>query len=129
MCECGLGVPKDEVEGVKWLRLAAVQGNAAGQDNLGADYATGIGGLTADRTEAFKWFLRSARQNYAGGQLNLGVCYANGWGVAQDKDEAYRWYEKAAAQGMEKAKDYMENIRVFRGGQGGRPNATEESHF
>ena len=37
----GLGVPRDYVEGVRWYRLAADQGNAAAQRSLGFSYAEG----------------------------------------------------------------------------------------
>ena len=39
----GEGVPEDDVEAVRWYRLAAEQGNAAGQNNLGLSYYNGDG--------------------------------------------------------------------------------------
>ena len=39
------GVLKDEAEAVRWFRLAAEQGVADAQNNLGAMYATGKGVL------------------------------------------------------------------------------------
>ncbi len=36
-------------------------------------------------------------------QHNLGAMYQNGEGVPQDKSQAVTWYQKAAAQGHEKA--------------------------
>lgn len=39
----GEGVPQDYKEAVKWLRLAAEQGNAIAQRTLGASYLTGQG--------------------------------------------------------------------------------------
>ena len=41
----GQGLPQDFKEGVKWYRLAAEQGNAAAQSNLGVMYARGKGVL------------------------------------------------------------------------------------
>ena len=41
--QTGNGVPKDEVEAVKWYRKAADQGNASAQANLGACYEEGRG--------------------------------------------------------------------------------------
>jgi len=37
----GQGVPQDDAEAVKWYRLAAEQGDAAGQVGLGVMYANG----------------------------------------------------------------------------------------
>ncbi len=41
----GEGVLKDEAEAVRWFRLAAEQGDALAQSNLGAMYANGRGVL------------------------------------------------------------------------------------
>ena len=37
----GQGVPQDYAEAVKWYRLAADQGDARAQNNLGVMYANG----------------------------------------------------------------------------------------
>ena len=39
----GQGVPQDYAEAVSWYRLAAEQGNATAQSNLGAMYDNGRG--------------------------------------------------------------------------------------
>ena len=39
----GLGVPKDDVEAMRWLRAAAQQGDASAQNNLGVMYRKGEG--------------------------------------------------------------------------------------
>jgi hypothetical protein len=41
MYDRGNGVPQDFQEEMKWLRLAALQGDAAAQTNLGSLYANG----------------------------------------------------------------------------------------
>ena len=33
-------------------------------------------------------------------QNNLGACYANGWAVSPNNAEAFKWYRKAAEQGL-----------------------------
>jgi len=40
-------------------------------------------------------------------QYNNGIKYANGEGVPQDYAKAAEWFRKAAAQGHEKAKDFL----------------------
>ena len=53
----------------------------------------------ADYPTALLIFQQLAAQGDAAAQYNLGVMYGNGWGVAQNYEEAMRWYEKAAIQG------------------------------
>ena len=43
MYSIGKGVPQDDAEAVRWFRLAAEQGHAYAQYNLGRMYATGEG--------------------------------------------------------------------------------------
>jgi TPR repeat protein len=99
----GLGVGKDQGEGVKWYRKAAEQGFMEAQHNLGLCYYTGVG-IAKDATEAANWFRKAAQQGKVQSQLNLGVCYAEGEGVGKDYVEAYMWFSLAAAQGNEHAK-------------------------
>ena len=48
----GNGVPEDDVEAVKWYRLAADQGNAIAQNKLGLMYANGEG-VPEDDVESY----------------------------------------------------------------------------
>ena len=50
----GEGVPKDLKEAAKWYRLAAEQGLASAQYNLGLMYADGEG-VPEDKVQAFAW--------------------------------------------------------------------------
>ena len=50
----GEGVPQDDVEAVKWYRLAADQGNAKAQFNLGVRYANGKG-VPRNYVLAYAW--------------------------------------------------------------------------
>ena len=83
---------------MKWYRLAAVQGVARAQCNLGVMYAEGQG-VTQDYAEAVKWFRLSAAQGYASAQFNLGNMYNNGKGVTQDYIRAHMWFNLSAASG------------------------------
>ena len=66
----GQGVPKDEVEAVKWFRKAAEQGDARAQFHLGFAYSNGQG-VTKDDAEAIKWFRKAAEQGDAEAQEAL----------------------------------------------------------
>ena len=54
---------QDFIEAVKWFRLAADQGHADAQTNLGICYAKGEG-VTQDFTEAVRWFGLAADQGH-----------------------------------------------------------------
>ena len=51
--------------------------------------------------------IERAEKGDADAQYNLGVCYYNGYGVAQDKGEAVKWYRKAAEQGFADAQYWL----------------------
>ena len=75
---------------MRWYRLAAEQGLASAQYNLGVMYDNGAGVLK-DNAEAARWYRLAAEQGDADAQSNLGVMYANGEGVLKDAAEAVRW--------------------------------------
>ena len=91
--EAATGVP-DFIQ----TKLAAEQGVANSQLNLGLMYYTGDG-VSQDYQEAMVWYRRAAEQGYAQAQTNLGVMYDNGEGVSQDAQQAAVWYRRAAEQG------------------------------
>jgi TPR repeat protein len=55
MYDKGKGITQDYKEAVKWYRLAAKQGYATAQNNLGVMYAMGKG-VTQDYVRARMWF-------------------------------------------------------------------------
>ena len=99
----GAAVPEDDVEAVRWYRLAAEQGNAGAQGMLGAMYAEGEG-VPQDYAEAVRWIRRGAEQGNAGAQGMLGALYAQGDVVPQDNVSAYMWLNLAAAQSTGEAR-------------------------
>ena len=92
------GVTQDDAEAVRWYRLAAEQGDAWAQTNLGVMYENGRG-VTQDDAEAVRWYRLAAEQGHADAQYNLGWMYDTGRGVPQDDAEAVRWFRLAAEQG------------------------------
>ena len=75
--------------------MAAQQGHADAQADLGVKYATGQG-VAQNAEEAILWYRLAAEQGLAAAQYNLGVSYQTGEGVAQDDEEAVEWYRMAA---------------------------------
>ncbi len=126
----GLAAAKkgDFVTAVRLYRLAADQGDASAQSNLGTMYVNGQG-VTQDYKEAVRLYRLAADQGDDGAQYNLGLMYFKGQGVAQDDKEAARFYRLAADQGNARAQynlgvmyfkgqgvtqDYKEALRLYR---------------
>jgi hypothetical protein len=93
----GRGVPRDDLEAVRWFRSAAEQGNAAAQLNLGNMYADGSG-VPQDYAEAAKWYRRAADRGDPQAQYNLGLAYAKGEGLQRDNVNAHAWFNIAASR-------------------------------
>ncbi len=74
------GIPKDDVEAVKWFRKAADKGYAGAQRCLGACYALGRG-VPKDEVEAAKWYSKAAAQGDTDAQEILGLSNAKGRGI------------------------------------------------
>ena len=105
----GEDVLKDEAEAVRWFRLAAEQGNANAQFNLGVMYANGEGVLK-DEAEALRWFRLAAEQGNANAQNNLGVMYFTGEGVLKDDVLAHMWSNIAGANGTASARKLRDRL-------------------
>jgi TPR repeat protein len=105
------GLAKEEREAARLYKLAADQGNAYGQDNLGDMYRNGRGGLAMDEREAVRLYKLAADQGNAYGQVRLGDMYRDGrGGLAKDEREAVWLYKLAADQGNEEAKRSVERL-------------------
>jgi TPR repeat protein len=65
MYDNGRGVPEDDVEAVRWYRLAPDQGDAGAQHNLGVMYRDGVG-VPEDMVLAYMWWNLSAAQGHEG---------------------------------------------------------------
>ena len=92
------GVPKNDAEALKWFRLAAEQGYAQGQNDLGNMYREGEG-VPKNDAEAAKWYKLAAEQGHAGAQNHLGFYYYTGEGIPKNDAEAVKWYKLAVEQG------------------------------
>jgi TPR repeat protein len=105
---CG-GVAQDDAEAVRLYSLAAAQGHAYAQSDLGHMFETGQG-VAQDYAEAVRLYSLAAAQGYAYAQTNLGLMFEDGYGVAQDRAEAIRWYRLAAAQGEVYARQRLDAL-------------------
>jgi len=98
----GQGVPQDYDEAMKWLRLAANQGDAVAELWLGRIYFGG-----RDFAEAVKWYRLAADQGNAQAQYRLGFSYSVGLGVPRYYAEAVKWNRLAADQGNADAQFWL----------------------
>ena len=64
--------------------------------------------------KAVEHFRKAAELKNKDAQYWLGVCCENGQGVEIDLDQAQEWYQKAADQGHEKAKEKLKVKRMFK---------------
>jgi TPR repeat protein len=96
--EHGLGVPADYVEAVRWYRLAAEQGHASSQLNLGMIYLANREGLPRDSGRAADWLRLAAEQGNPEAQFYLGRMYYRGDGLPRNNDLAFEWLNMAAEQ-------------------------------
>jgi TPR repeat protein len=122
----GEGVRQDHTKAMKWYRLAADQGHAGAQYNLGMKYAKGEGVLQ-DYAEAVKWYRLAADQGLAGAQSNLGVVYSQGKDVVQDHVEAIKWFKLAADQGY--AGGALNLGAMYANGRGVQQNFTKAARL
>ena len=125
--EFGRGVARDEVKAARLFRLAADQGNADAQFNLGRMYKSGSDGIAQDDTEACRLYRLAANQGHARAQFSLGRMCEHGRGVPQDYAEAVRLYRLAADQGNAGAQ--LNLALMYENGQGVVRDEAEATKF
>lgn len=94
-------------DALTFFMMAAEQGLADAQFEVGQMYAQGLGTLQIFE-EALHWYALSARQGHAKAQFNLAFLYAHGQGVEQNYIKAYEWYRISHLCSYPLAKKAME---------------------
>ncbi|HTI88891.1 MAG TPA: hypothetical protein VL966_19990 [Alphaproteobacteria bacterium] len=94
----GHNTRKSDEEAVRWFRIAADQGYAPAENNLGYMYAEGRG-VTRDDETAVKWYRRAANRGYPPAQTSLAMMLQEGRGAPQNDVQALALYSAAAGQG------------------------------
>ncbi|WP_041320741.1 tetratricopeptide repeat protein [Hyphomicrobium denitrificans] len=95
------------------LRLAAANGDASAEFEVGARLAEGKG-TPQNFKEAAKWYQRAADHGLVQAQYRLGTFYERGLGMKADRALAETWYKRAADKGNVKA---MHNLAVLSANQ------------
>ena len=102
----------DARRSIAWYTRAAEQGHVEAELALSGWYLTGSQGvLEQNDIEAFLWAKRAADKAFDKAEYALGYYYECGIGAAINLGEAYKWYSKAAAQGNERAKARLTDIK------------------
>lgn len=96
-------------ETLQELQLAAEQGNAEAQHQLGMIYANG-NGVDLDYNEAAKWQQKAADQGHVKALRTLAWLYASGFGVQQDNNKARDICIQLAQRGDPKDQYFMATL-------------------
>lgn len=120
----GIGVPRDYVKAVAYLRQSADQGYAPAQTGLGSCYAHGTG-VKQDYAEAVWWYRQATAQGDSLAEYSLGYAYADGKGVPKDVDTALKWWRKSAEQGQALAQNALGQFYF----QGEHPGDTNHINY
>ncbi|KIV90961.1 hypothetical protein PV10_05559 [Exophiala mesophila] len=111
-----LGLPIDPRQSIAWYTRAAAQGEHQSELALSGWYLTGSEPLLSQSdNEAFLWARKAASSGLAKAEYAMGYFFEVGIGTDVDLEEAKRWYYRAAAQNMPKARERLEELK--RGGQ------------
>jgi tetratricopeptide (TPR) repeat protein len=106
---------EEDVEKMKsfcsYLDHAVIKGNKHSQLSVAKMYYLGKeeDGMGVNERLAFYWFMQSAKQGNEISQFYVGECYRKGDGVEEDTEKAREWYQKAAENGQENAKEALED--------------------
>ncbi len=84
--------PQETAEAVRVFRIAAEQGDATAQEQLGHIYARG-NGIPQNYSEALKWYRKAGEQGNTRAQTELARLYARGQGVQKDPVVALMWFD------------------------------------
>ena len=88
--------------------MAANQGNATAQYNLGNLYTNGKG-IEKNYIKAAEWYKKAANQGYTDAQCYLGNCYWLGRGIFKSPVLAYYWLSISYYNdGNHKAKELLD---------------------
>jgi TPR repeat protein len=99
-------VVENKVEAIRWLSLAAANGNENSEYNLGLIFKKNIDNED-DQIEAVRLFRLLATKGHRLAKTNLGFMLLKGRGVKMNYEEAEYWFRLAAAQESVDAQYYL----------------------
>lgn len=105
-----LGVPRNDEEGITWLRMASEKGSAQGHFELGMLVYMGGAGLEEDEPAAFELFKQAAEQRHSSGMFMVGDCLLEGIGCERDQAAAIPLLKAAADMGHRGARQHLRQL-------------------
>lgn len=103
----GFGVETNITKAVELFKKAANNGFTYSAKTLAYIYRDGEGEIQVDYEKAFHLFEQLANNGDSESMGNVGWAYRYGNGVEANINKAIYWFEKAAAQGSEYAKNNL----------------------
>jgi TPR repeat protein len=101
----GINRPQDLNQAAAWFEKSANLGDVPSMHNLGLMYKQG---QASGSVTPAQLFLRASELGYADSMAEVGNLYMTGeGGMPEDRNEAYNWYEKAAAAGSVDAQEFL----------------------
>jgi len=104
---CRIPVPTSDEEVLKRMNKRMETGDPIAIYLIGSRYANGEGGLRKDVTKALELLHRAGELGHAGAYNNIGSAYYYGEGVEMDKKKAKHYWELAAVEGNEIARNNL----------------------
>lgn len=101
----GRGVPTNLAAAKTWFERAANQGHVDAETTLGL-----LLFQNGDQSEGLKWLKKAAQQDEPRALLVYGTALVNGDNVTQDPVLGYAYVSRAAAQGLEPAKQTLAQL-------------------
>lgn len=106
----GLGVQRDDTEGVRWLKQASEKGSAQGLYELGTLVYVGTAGLEEDEQAAYSFFQQAAEQEHPAAIFMVADCLLEGVGCKQDQAKAVPLLRVAADLGHRGARQHLRQL-------------------
>ena len=106
------GVPIDKEESLRYLKLAAEQGNADAMYGYGTKFMLGDG-VDLDMSKALHWFKLAAEKGNIYSIVNIASFYLQGKVVPQDFDVALKYYKMAAELGSAEGMNGYGNLLLI----------------
>jgi hypothetical protein len=114
----GWGVSQSTVEGPKWLKFGAAEGDPLSHLALGFIYLRDRPTSPRDIAQAAQWIQSSAYLGDAQAQDTLAGLRATGEGVPEDRDLAMRWAKSSLDVGCEPTHKTIQLVQTIRAEKG-----------
>ena len=104
------GYPKDMTKAVSWYQKGAEMGDPQGMSNYAVALQHGEGGVQRDDGQAFAWIRKAADAGLGIAQYNAALALHAGRGTVIDRKLAKKYFQMAAANGIEMAKMWLYSL-------------------